>query len=188
MKNDIAKQNIGEKAHLFIKDPLFMFFCPVKAKRADFIDRYFNYYLEKWSAAGELIETGCSGVAAVLRDPDSFVFRFPGRHGMALRMNKFSYNVLNHMEIVQDIVNIVVPQQMKKRVLTVFAAPEVDEESIQRVIDECKKRAEAEGFVLVYETFSKRFLKIFEENGFATGYSRQYLNTQFFQSVLTYNI
>lgn len=192
MEKNSAKPNIsllpGEWARFFIKDPLFMFLCPIKAKRAEFIEKYFRYYLEKWSREGALIDKGSKNIAAVLTNPEDFVYKFPGKNGLSLKMNRFSPNILNHMEVVQNIIDIVVPAQLNKRLLTIYAAPEVDEQSIDRIIDFCKQKAKEENFVLVYETFSKRFVKKFEEKGFETGYSRQFLNTQFFQTVMTYNI
>lgn len=192
MENSKAQVNIsslsGESARIFIKDPLFMFMCPIKSKRAEFIEKYFKYYLEKWSVTGELINTGSKNVVAVLRNPDNFVYKFPGKHGLSLRMNKYSYNILNHMEVVQNIINIVVPEQFGKRLLTIYSTPNVSEKEIEDIIKICKDRAEKENFVLVYETFSKRFINTFESEGFETGYSRQFLNTQFFETVMTYNI
>ncbi len=192
MENSKAQVNIsslpGENARIFIKDPLFMFMCPIKSKRAEFIEKYFKYYLEKWSVTGELINTGSKNVVAVLRNPDNFVYKFPGKHGLSLRMNKYSYNILNHMEVVQNIINIVVPEQFGKRLLTIYSTPDVSEKEIEDIIKICKDRAEKENFVLVYETFSKRFINTFESEGFETGYSRQFLNTQFFETVMTYNI
>lgn len=192
MKNNSKEFNTAalaaDYARLFIKDPLFMFFCPDKSKRADFIEKYFLYYIEKWASAGEYIPSGSKNIAAVLTDPDKFQFRFSGRKSFGMKYNKYSYNIFNHMEVVQNIVNIVVPEQMKKRVLTIYAAPEVCADDINTIIDLCKSKAEQENFVLVYETFTKRFIELFENKGFETGYSRQFMNTQFFQTVMTYNI
>lgn len=192
MENSNTKVNIsslpGDCACLFIKDPLFMFMCPIKSKRAEFIEKYFNYYIEKWNATGELISTDSKNVVAVLRNPDNFLYKFPGKHGLSLKMNKYSYNILNHMEVVQNIINIVVPEQFSKRLLTVFTSPDASEKEIGEIIKICKQKAEKENFVLVYETFSKRFINEFESEGFETGYSRQFLNTQFFETVMTYNI
>lgn len=192
MENNKIQLNLsalpGEYARLFIKDPLFMFLCPVKANRADFIIKYFQYYLEKWDSRGELIKTSSKNIAATLTDPNAFPYKFPGKHGFSLKMNKYSHNILNHMEVVQNIIDIVVPEQLSKRLLTIYSAPEVPESEIERIIQESKEKAKEENFVLVYETFSRRFIETFEKAGFETGYSRQFLNTQFFQTVMTYNI
>ena len=51
MKNNSMEFNTtalaADYARLFIKDPLFMFFCPDKSKRADFIEKYFLYLREQ---------------------------------------------------------------------------------------------------------------------------------------------
>lgn len=178
----------GKFAKSFVKEPLFMFFCPIKAKREDFIEKYFAYYLDKWQDKGALMISENRNIVAVLENPDDFKFRFSGKKSFALIRSRFSFNIFNHQEIVQDIINIVVPVQMKKRLLTIYASPDATAKELEEIISVSMKKAKEEGFVLVYETFSKRFIPAFEENGFETGYARQFLNTQFFQTVMTYNI
>lgn len=173
---------------IFVKDPLFMFFCPQKSNRSQFIEKYFLYHLPKWEQNGELINISSKNAIGALVDTDNFERKFSGKNSFSLKYGKYSANILLHREVVENIVNIVVPSQMKKRVLTIFAGPEVTAEEITQIIDICKKKAKEDNFVLIYETFSKRFIPLFEESGFETGYGRQYLNTQFFQTVMTYNI
>lgn len=178
----------GKFAKSFIKEPLFMFFCPLKAKREDFIEKYFAYYLYKWQDKNALMLSESQNIIAVLENPNDFKFRFSGKKSFPLIRNRFSFNIFNHQEIVQDIINIVVPEHMEKRLLTLYASPEVTVKELDEIISASMKKAKDEGFVLVYETFSKRFISTFEEKGFETGYARQFLNTQFFQTVMTYNI
>lgn len=192
MKNNAQQLNAqalaNDYSRLFIKDPLFMFFCPDKSERASFIQKYFLYYIDRWRTDGAFVSSKNKSIAASLADPDNFRFRFSGRKSFAMKFSRYSCNVLNHMEIVQSITNIVAPVQMKKKVLSVYAAPEVCEDDIIKIIERFKKEAENENYVLVYETLSKRFTQIFEECGFETSYARQFMNTQFFQTVMTYNI
>ena len=75
---------------------------------------------------------------------------------------------------------------MQKRVLTMYSSPENTDE-ISQIIDEAKKKADEEGFVIVYETLSKTLIPIFEKKGFEPAYERQFMNTQFFQTVMVYN-
>lgn len=53
MKGILDKQTLTalqKNLNMYMQsDPLFMLFCPRKEKRADFADKYFNYYLEKWA-------------------------------------------------------------------------------------------------------------------------------------------
>lgn len=172
----------------FIKDPLFMFICPVKAKRADFIEKYFAYYLNQWDTGSEIIIDENKKCIATLTDPKHFKYSFWGKNSLPLKMSKYSGNILNHQEIVQEIINIVVPEAMNKRLLTIYAAPDVSADDINKIIKTCQERAKKENFVLVYETLSKRFISLFEAAGFETGYARQFINTQFFQTVMTFNI
>lgn len=173
-------------SRIFVKDPLFMFFCPQKSNRSRFIEKYFLYNLPKWEQNGELININSKNVVGTLIDADNFENKVSAIK--SLRYGKYSSNIESHMDVVENIVNIVVPLQMKKRLLNIFAGPEVTADEINKIIEICKKKADEENFVLIYETFSRRFIPLFEENGFETGYGRQYLNTQFFQTVMTYNI
>lgn len=173
-------------SRIFVKDPLFMFFCPQKSNRSRFIEKYFLYNLPKWEQNGELININSKNVVGTLIDTNNFESKISGIK--SLRYGRYSSNIESHMDVVENIVNIVVPLQMKKRLLNIFAGPEVTANEINEIIEICKKKADEENFVLIYETFSRRFIPLFEENGFETGYGRQYLNTQFFQTVMTYNI
>lgn len=173
-------------SRIFVKDPLFMFFCPQKSNRSRFIEKYFLYNLPKWEQNGELININSKNVVGTLIDADNFENKVSAIK--SLRYGKYSSNIESHMDVVENIVNIVVPLQMKKRLLNIFAGPEVTADEINKIIEICKKKADEENFVLIYETFSRRFIPLFEENGFETGYGRQYLNTQFFQTVMTYNV
>lgn len=173
-------------SRIFVKDPLFMFLCPQKSNRSQFIEKYFQYNLTKWEQNGELININSKNVVGTLIDADNLENKASGLKG--LRYGRYSSNIQVHKDVVENIVNIVVPLQMKKRLLNIFAGPEVTAEEINEIIRICKKKADEENFVLIYETFSKRFIPLFEENGFEIGYGRQYLNTQFFQTVMTYNI
>lgn len=193
MNNESTKkQNITalapKFAKLFVKEPIFMFFCPVKSKREDFAEKYFAYYLNKWQENSQIILSSGNNVLGVLENPDEFKYKFYGKKSFGLIRSRFSYNILNHQEIVQDIINIVIPEQMDKRLLTIYACAETPVSELKEVISAAVSKAKEEKFVLAYETFSKRFVPVFEECGFETGYARQFLNTQFFQTVMTYNI
>lgn len=191
-KSSSEKLNIpllaNEFSEKFIKDPLFMFICPLKTKREDFIKKYFLYYLKQWDTGSEVIISESKKCIATLINPDDFKYSFWGKNSLPLKMSKYSGNILNHQEIVQDIINIVVPENMNKRLLTIYASFDATADDINGIIESCKKRAESESFVLVYETLSKRFIPLFEGAGFETGYARQFMNTQFFQTVMTFNI
>lgn len=192
MNNNSKKNDIELLAsrlnHIMIKDPLFMLFCPQKQKRADFIDKYFSYYLAKWQKNGELLYSNSKCTAVTLIDPVHYKYKFSGAHSLALKYNKNSFHILMHREIVEGIVSIVVPERMEKRVMNIYGSPDGNLDEILELTKECMKQAEENHFVLVYETLSKKLVPEFEKLGFEIGYARQFMNTQFFQTVMTYNV
>lgn len=171
-----------------LTDPLFMLFCPQKNKRSDFIDKYFSYYLEKWAEKNQLFISESKKTAVTLVNPKDFKYRFSGKNALSLKLSGNSYSIFVHRQTVENIVNIVVPVQMNKRVLTIYGSPADNLDEITALAKQCMKKAKEDGFVLVYETLSKKLVRTFEELGFEIGYAKQFMNTQFFQTIMTYNI
>ncbi len=168
-------------------DPLFMLFCPQKTKRMDFADKYFSYHLKKWAEKDQLLISESKKTAVTLIDPKTFKYRFSGKNSLPLKLSSCSYSIFAHQNSVEEIVNIIVPVQKEKRVLTIYGNPAENFDEIMKLIKECMKKAEDEGFVLVYETLSKKLVTAMEAQGFEIGYAKQFMNTQFFQTLMTYN-
>jgi len=187
-KNNDLNILLSKLNPLMIKDPLFMLFCPQKQKRADFINKYFIYYLEKWQKGGELLYSSSKCTAVSLINPDNYTYKFSGAHSLALKYNKNSFHILMHREIVEGIVSVVVPERMEKRIMNIYGSPDENLNEIMELTEECMKQAKENHFVLVYETLSKKLVPEFEKLGFEIGYARQFMNTQFFQTVMTYNV
>ncbi len=171
---------------IMVKDPMFMFYCPLKINRDSFINKYFRYFLPKWIARDELLSSESGKTAATLINPDTYPHKFSGQHGFSMMRDKNSSHILLHRRVITDIIDVILPERMQKKVLTMYADPENSDE-IAQLIDEAKKKAEEENFVVVYETLSKTLLPIFERKGFEIAYERQFMNTQFFQTVMVYN-
>ena len=192
MKSTLDKQTLNalqKNLNMYMQsDPLFMLFCPRKEKRADFADKYFNYYLEKWAKKNELLISESKKTAVTLIDPKDFKYNFSGKNALPLKFTGNSQSVFIHRESVEAIVNIVVPVQMNKKIVTVYGNPAENLDEITALIKECIKTAEQEGFVLVYETLSRKLVPVFESLGFEIGYAKQFMNTQFFQTIMTYNV
>ncbi len=183
MKIKLLTQNVSPN---MISDPLFMFFCPLRINRDNFINKYFAYYLPRWIARDELLSSENGKAFATLTDPAHYQYGFPGKKGFSLKRDKNSSHILIRRQILTEIINIILPERMQKRVLTMYSSPENTDE-ISQIIDEAKKKADEEGFVIVYETLSKTLIPIFEKKGFEPAYERQFMNTQFFQTVMVYN-
>ncbi len=182
-----GKVNIEELAPLLVKEPLFMFLCPQQERREGFIKKYLGHFIPKNQKHG-VVSVSDGGIVSMLYNPDEFNFRISGKKSFSLKHSRYAVNVLDHESIVNDVVNIVVPDTFEKRVLNLFITRDCSDEEITSVIEGYKKMADEQGFVLVYETLSKRLVPIFERLGFETGYARNIMNTRFFQTVMTYNI
>lgn len=174
--------------HYMLTDPLFMLFCPQKEKRSDFANKYFSYYLEKWAGKNQLFISESRKTAVTLIDPNDFKYKFSGKGAFSLKFSNNSYSIFAHQESVENIVNIVVPVQMNKKILTIYGNPAENLNEITELVKQCITIAEKEGFVLVYETLSKKLIHVMEEQGFEIGYAKQFMNTQFFQTMMTYNV
>lgn len=170
-----------------VKDPLFMLLCPQKKKRNKFISTYFSYYLNHWQKNGNLFYSSSKKTAAVLISPDEFKYNFSGKNGFALKINENSANILNRMQIIENIIEIIMPQGIEKRMLNIYGNPGENLNDILILTENAMEKAKQEGFVLIYETLSKKLVPIFEEKGFEVCYAKQFLNTQFFQTIMTYN-
>lgn len=182
-----SKVNIDELAPLLVKEPLFMFLCPVQERREAFIKKYLAHFIPKNQKYGHF-DISEGGIMSMLYDPDDYNFKISGKKSFSLKHSRFAGNVIDHDNIVNDVVNIIIPEEFEKRVLNVFITGDCSDEEIAAVIEEYKKMADEEDFVLIYETLSKRLVPAFEKAGFETGYARNIMNTRFFQTVMTYNI
>ena len=182
-----GKVNIDELAPLLVKEPLFMFLCPQQEKREGFIKKYLGYVVPKNQKYGEF-EISQGGIVSMLYDPDDIRLKLSGKNSFSLKHSRYALNVLDHQSIVKDVVGIIIPEAFESRVLNVYITKDCTEDEILSVIEQYKKMAREEEFVLIYETLSKRLVPLFEKAGFKTAYARNIMNTRFIQTVMTYNI
>ena len=179
---------VSKFSRILLKDPYFMFLCPDLKGRAKFISKYFSYYINIWQKNGELFFSKSKNAAATLIDSTAYKFSFKGKKGLSLKISKYSRNILIHRETVQRISEIILPEQTKRRVMTIYAAPQAENADIAELIAQSKAKAEKEGFAVLYETLSRRLVPEFEKSGFETVYAKQFIGTQYFQTVMAYNI
>lgn len=168
------------------KHPLFMYLCPDLKRRPEFIRRYFAYHLPRWIKHGEVLISQSGETVVALLDRNNFEFRFVGRHALKLRLDKNNTRVLMHRHTVRDISNIMIPEYMDVRVMTLFGNLNKNPHEIIDLVNEAKKKAKEENFVLIYETLSKRMIPCMEELDFQRGYQRKFLNTQYIQTMMVY--
>lgn len=169
-----------------IKYPLFMNFCPAIDEREDFIKAFFYYYIYEWSEFDTLISDKDMTVLATLIDPHTFEYKFKGKGARGLKRYKNSKSIFTHREIVKGIVHIIAPGFMNPMVFSLYAAPEVDLEAIDEVVDEAIEIANKNGYTLCYETFSQKLIPFMLSKGFEVSYQKQYVDTRFVETLMTY--
>jgi len=187
MKGATDRQLLENLNQYMLTDPLFMLLCPQKTKRADFSNKYFSYYLEKWQKNGCLLTSESQKTAVTLIKTADFKYKLSGKNALPLKLSGNAGNIFIHQESVQGITDLIIPAQMKKRILTVYGSPSENLDEILALAEQCMQKAKEEGFILVYETLSRKLVPLFEQKGFEINYAKQFMNTQFFQTVMTYN-
>lgn len=168
--------------------PLMMFYCPEKSKREKFINDYLDYYLCSWVKYGEAYLDDDGKVLASLVSTGAFEYKFSGKHAVKMKLNKNSYRIFIHRESVENITSIIVPENIEARVLNIYGFYNESRNEAESLVDEIMTHARERGFALVYETFSRRFIPFMQGKGFEIAYQKQFLDTQFVQTVMTYNI
>ncbi len=132
----------------------------VSEKREGFIKKYLGYFVPKNQKYGEF-EISQGGVISMLYDPDDIRLKLSGKNSFSLKHSRYALNVLDHQSIVKDVVGIIIPEAFESRVLNVYITQDCTEDEILSVIEQYKKMAREEEFVLIYETLSKRLVPLF---------------------------
>lgn len=188
LKRSEVSRIANDMSENLIKFPLFMFFCMDMTKRQSFIKDYFSYHLPKWVKNSKVFATDNFDAIVVLSDPLSFEYKYKGVNAPLMKKYKFSSTVFIHRENTEQICDILLPYTKPSRVITIYSGAQVGFERIESVIDEVIEYSNAENVTLVFETFSRRYLPGMEYKGFVTAYRKQFMNTQFVETVMTYNM
>lgn len=171
-----------------IKEPLFMFFSQNLSKRADFIDAYLNYYIYEWSRYDTLLCNEDKSCLISLVDPDTFSYKYKGKGALRMKSFRDSSTVFAHRENISSIVDILIPPTRESRVMTIYGSFEESLDEIIKLTDEAMQMAVDEDFTLVFDTFSRKPINLMLSKGFAIASQKQFLNTQFVETVMTYNV
>lgn len=169
-----------------IKYPMFMHFCPNLEDREKFVRAFLYYYIFEWSEFDTLLTDEKQTALATMIDPHSFEYKFKGKGAHALKRMKFAKSIFVHRETVKGIVHIVAPGTMNPRVLNIYAMSESDMEAVSVIVDEAIQISNENGYTLVYETFSQKLLPFMQLKGFEVSYQKQYGNTRFIETLMTY--
>lgn len=169
-------------------NPHFMFYCPDKEKRSRFIDSFLRYYLFKWSAGEELYASPSKHALISVVNKNSLQYKFTGKNALKLKLNGHSRSILTHKKAIGTITDILIPSSIPAKIMLLHCSPVNNAEEITQLINEVKEREAKDGYALVFETFSKTVATFMETLGFEISYQRQFLDTRFIQTVMTYNV
>lgn len=178
-------ERFGER---FIKDPLFMFFCSDINKRKAFIYDYMMYYLPRFVDEETVFIDKHATAVVTLVDPNDFEYKFKGLSGQKLKKYSFSSKVFLHKENLEEICETVLPGNKQAMVLTVYSDPNGKSDSLQELIAEAVDFADRENITLIYDTFSRKYIEYMQSKDFVVAYSKPFMDTQFIETVMTYNV
>lgn len=178
-------ERFGER---FIKDPLFMFFCSDINKRKAFIYDYMMYYLPRFVDEETVFIDKHATAVVTLVDPNDFEYKFKGLSGQKLKKYSFSSKVFLHKENLEEICETVLPGNKQAMVLTVYSDPNGKFDSLRELIAEAVDFADREDITLVYDTFSRKYIEYMQSKDFVVAYSKPFMDTQFIETVMTYNV
>lgn len=178
-------ERFGER---FIKEPLFMFFCSDINKRKAFIYDYMMYYLPRFVDEETVFIDKHATAVVTLVDPNDFEYKFKGLSGQKLKKYSFSSKVFLHKENLEEICETVLPGNKQAMVLTVYSDPNGKFDSLRELIAEAVDFADREDITLIYDTFSRKYIDYMQSKDFVVAYSKPFMDTQFIETVMTYNV
>ncbi len=166
-----------------ISHPLMMYYCPDRSKREKFITRYMEHNLPHWIADGTVLVSDSAHVAGVLLPKNA-----PEYRTMPILTGDRTRRIQAHRNVTRNIVGVMIPREKPVQVLTLFGNTTAQKQELLQLASEAQDLADEKQFVLVYDTFSRRLVDALEAQGFSTGYQRNFLDTHFIQTLMTYNI
>lgn len=185
---ELIKKISTRMSKRLIKHPLFMFFCKDINKRGEFITDYFRYYLPEWIKSEMLfVNKDCTVVISAV-NPENFEFKYKGLSAYRMKKYEFSSNVFVHRENLEDICDILLSYRKPVLILTLYASYDTPEEDIMEVVREIKQYADKNDVTLLYDTFSRRLISSMTDEGFIKSYSKQFIATQYTETIMLYNV
>ena len=160
-----------------LSHPLMMYYCPDRDKREKFITRYMEHNLPRWIQTGTVLVSDPAHAVGVLLPKNAPEYRSPSMGTLSMLSGDRSRRIQSHRNVTRNIVGVMIPREKPVQVLTLL-----------QLVSEAQDLADEKQFVLVYDTFSRRLVDALENQGFSTGYQRNFLDTHFIQTLMTYNI
>lgn len=192
---ELSQWNKKEQAPLIeflsaslLSHPLMMYYCPDREKREKFITRYMERYLPRWVQTGTVLVSDPAHAVGVLLPKNAAEYLSPAKTALSMLPGSKVQRIQTHRNVTRNIVGVMIPREKPVRVLTLFGNATAQKQELLQLVSEAQDLADEKQFVLVYDTFSRRLVDALENQGFSTGYQRNFLDTHFIQTLMTYNI
>ena len=171
-----------------LSHPLMMYYCPDRERREKFITHYMERYLPRWTEMGTVLVSDPAHAVGVLLPKDAPEYRSPAKTALSMLPGGKIQRIQAHRNVTRNIVGVMIPREKPVQVLTLFGNATAQKQELLQLVSEAQDLADEKQFVLVYDTFSRRLVEALEGQGFSTGYQRNFLDTHFIQTLMTYNI
>ena len=171
-----------------LSHPLMMYYCPDRDKREKFITCYMERYLPRWIQTGTVLVSDPNHAVGVLLPKDAPEYRSPSKTALSMLPGGKIQRIQAHRSVTRNIVGVMIPREKPVQVPTPFGNATAQKQELLQLVSEAQDLADEKQFVLVYDTFSRRLVDMLENQGFSTGYQRNFLDTHFIQTLMTYNI
>ena len=161
-----------------LSHPLMMYYCPDRDKREKFITRYMEHNLPRWIQTGTVLVSDPAHAVGVPKNAPEY--RSPSNGALSMLSGDRFRRIQSHRNVTRNIVGVMIPREKPVQVLTLFGNAAAQKQELLQLVSEAQ--------VLVYDTFSRRLIDALENQGFSTGYQRNFLDTHFIQTLMAYNI
>lgn len=192
---ELSRWNSKEQAPLLeflqaslLSHPLMMYYCPEREKREKFIAYYMKHNLPRWTKSGTVLVSDPAQALGIMLPKDAPEYRSPAKTALSMLSGGKIQRMQVHRNVTRNIVGVMIPREKPVQILTLFGNAVAQKEELLQIVREAQDLADEKQFVLVYDTFSRRLIASMEDGGFAAGYQRNFLNTHFIQTLMTYNI
>ena len=137
---------------------------------------------------GTVLVSDPAHAVGVLLPKNAPEYRSPSMGTLSMLSGDRFRRIQSHRNVTRNIVGVMIPREKPVQVLTLFGNAAAQKQELLQLVSEAQDLADEKQFVLVYDTFSPRLGDALENQGFSTGYQRNFLDTHFIQTLMTYNI
>lgn len=120
----------------------------------------------------------------VLTDKNEWDLTPSGITAIPFLANNGSKKVMLHHNVVEGIKEFVVKPNIEAYHIQIFGELDKNLEKLLALVKEAETFAKSENKALIYETFSKKLIKVMELKGYKIVYQKYFLDSQFVETFM----